>query len=61
MTMKVNVKLPTYAKELGKGMFMAMGMKLYSCRKCGMTVQSDRMPSGSCPAGGSHNWAVTYL
>ena len=61
MTMKVNVKLPTYAKELGEGKFMAMGMKIYACRKCGMQVQSSSQPSGACPAGGAHSWAVTYL
>lgn len=35
--------------------------KVYSCRKCGMMIESNSQPSSvGCPAGGCHSWSVTY-
>ena len=36
-------------------------VKVYTCRKCGMCIQSNSQPSGRCTAGGSHSWAITYI
>ncbi|MBR6199572.1 MAG: hypothetical protein IKQ61_04835 [Spirochaetales bacterium] len=57
MTMKVNVKLPTYAKELGEGKFYGMAMYYYQCSKCGTTIPASTTPRVvGCPAGGFHKW-----
>lgn len=33
------------------------GSRLYQCRNCGTSVQTDSMPSGAgCPSGKGHNW-----
>lgn len=32
-------------------------MKVYQCRRCGVVVKKDSMPTSSgCPSGGSHSW-----
>jgi hypothetical protein len=36
---------------------------IFTCRKCGMMVESERYPSpNGCLAGsGAHSWTVTWL
>lgn len=60
-TMK-NIKKPTYAVELGKGLFAAAPC-IYVCNKCGLRIRGDsnRKPQGFCSAGGAHFWSTTWL
>lgn len=54
-----NIKKPSYAVNLGKGVFVGTTY-IYQCRKCGLTVQKEGCsPSGSCPKGGRHDWTTT--
>lgn len=53
---------PFYSKHLGNGVF-AGTTYVYQCKKCGLTVQKSTQsyPTGSCPAGGLHNWTMTRV
>ena len=36
-------------------------IKVYTCRKCGMSFQANSQPSGSCPRGGTHSFSITFI
>lgn len=60
MEQKKFTRTSFYAENLGEGNFAAMATKIFQCRKCGMTIQSNNTPTGTCPKGGFHSWAITY-
>lgn len=57
-----NIKKPSYAVSMCKGLF-AGTTYIFQCKKCGLSVQSDKSysPSGTCPKGGSHDWVRTQV
>lgn len=55
---KKDKKRPSYATNLGKGFFTGITY-IFQCRKCGIVIQSDRQPTGTCPNGGVHSWTRT--
>ena len=54
-----NIK-PAYAVKLGAGVF-AGTTYIFQCKKCNLTIQNTNgaYPTGSCPKGGTHDWAKT--
>ncbi len=45
-----NIKVPSYMKEMGEGMFAGMGWTSWYCTRCGKTARTG---NGFCPPMGA--------
>lgn len=57
-----NIKMPQYAAEMGKGLFVGK-QYIFSCRNCGLVINKGEdynAPSSSgCPKATYHDWVRT--